>query len=410
MASSSQAGRGPGRPKAATEGRPVPLGPTIPTRAVPSQAGAQTRVSPEIAHLIMELQSVGLRVEAQLERRQSGAGPSDAGMLWIEGFPVTVPTESALAHRSPYVLKREDDSFGVYRDGERLAEARGTPRPKYYDLSTADGVPYWHIGLMHLDSFASTVVQTCSYWGNADQCAFCGIGLSLAAGRTIVKKSPAQLAEVATAAKELDGAVDATLTTGSSNAVDRGARYVARCGAAVKDATGLPVEVQFEPPRDLDVINEVYDMGIDSVGIHVETFDPQVLARVAPGKARTGIEGYFAAWERAVSLFGYGQVSTYVILGMGEDFDLTIAGCRRAIDMGVYPFVVPLRPVAGSLMENAEPPSAEYTDRVYRRVQAYMTYRGMDAGQVSAGCARCQACSAMQTLQPLIASSATAVG
>jgi biotin synthase-related radical SAM superfamily protein len=95
---------------------------------------------------------------------------------------------------------------------------------------------------------------------------------------------------------------------------------------------------------------------------------------------------------------------------MGEDFDLTIAGCRRAIDMGVYPFVVPLRPVAGSLMQDAEPPSAEYTDRVYRRVQAYMAYRGMDAGQVAAGCARCQACSAMQTLQPLIASSASAVG
>ena len=139
--------------------------------------------------------------------------------------------------------------------------------------------------------------------------------------------------------------------------MDRGARYVAKCGKAVKESSGLPVEVQFEPPRDLDVIDEVHDLGIDSVGIHVETFDPQVLARVAPGKARTGIERYFAAWERAVSLFGEGQVSTYVILGMGEDVELTVAGCRRAIDMGVYPFVVPLRPVAGSLMQDAQPPS-----------------------------------------------------
>ena len=32
-------------------------------------------------------------------------------------------------------------------------------------------------------------------------------------------------------------------------------------------------------------------MGIDSVGIHVESFDPQVLARVAPGKARLGHRG-----------------------------------------------------------------------------------------------------------------------
>jgi radical SAM protein (TIGR04043 family) len=166
------------------------------------------------------------------------------------------------------------------------------------------------------------------------------------------------------------------------------------------------VEVQFEPPHKLDIINEVHDLGIDSVGIHVETFDPEVLSRVAPGKARTGIEGYFAAWERAVSLFGEGQVSTYVILGMGEDVELTVAGCRRAIDMGVYPFVVPLRPVAGSLMQDAQAPSASYTARIYRRVAAYMSARGMSASAVSAGCARCQACSAMNSLQVLLDTSA----
>ena len=69
---------------------------------------------------------------------------------------------------------------------------------------------------------------------------------------------------------------------------------------AIKEASGLPIQVQFEPPDDLDVINRVHAMGVDSVGIHVETFDPAVLARIAPAKARTGIEGYFGAWERAV--------------------------------------------------------------------------------------------------------------
>jgi radical SAM protein (TIGR04043 family) len=359
-------------------------------------------VPAHVAELIVELQSVGLRVEAQLETRRGGAGPTDSGMLWIEGIAVTVPTEGEQARTSPYTLRWEDAGYGIYRDGVRMAEATGAPRPKFYDLVTDDGVPYWQIGLMHLDSFASTVVQTCTYWGTPDQCGFCGIELSLEAGRTIVKKSPAQLAEVAAAARRLDGAVDATLTTGSSKGVDRGARYVAKCGNAVKESSGLPVEVQFEPPRDLDVINEVHDLGIDSVGIHVETFDPQVLARVAPGKARTGIDSYFAAWERAVSLFGSGQVSTYVILGMGEDVELTVAGCRRAIDMGVYPFVVPLRPVAGSLMESAQPPSAAYTESVYRRVATYMALRGMDASMVSAGCARCQACSAMSSLQKVM--------
>ena len=183
-----------------------------------------------------------------MESRHGGAGPSDSGMLWIEGVAVTVPTDAAFARTSPFVLRPEDDGFGIYRDGARLASATGTPRPRYYDLATADGIPYWKIALLHLDSLASTVLQTCAYWGNDDQCRFCGIGLSLDAHRTIAKKRPEQLAEVAVAAKELDGAVDATLTTGSTLGADKGALYVAACGAAVKEAAGLPVEVQFEPP------------------------------------------------------------------------------------------------------------------------------------------------------------------
>jgi radical SAM protein (TIGR04043 family) len=356
----------------------------------------------DISALILDLQARGLRLETHLERRSGGAGPSDSGMLWVEGFPVTAPTDKTIAARSPYVLRSEDNGYGIYRDQVRLASATGQQRPRFYDLTTAEGIPYWHIALLHLDSLASTVVQHCAYWGNEDQCTFCGIGLSLESGRTIARKTPEQLAEVAVAARDLDGAVDATLTTGSTRGVDRGARYVAQCGQAVKRASGLPVEVQFEPPHDLDVIDEVGAVGIDSVGIHIETFDPAVLARVAPGKARTGIEGYFAAWRRAVDVFGEGQVSTYVILGMGEDPEVTVEGCKRAVDMGVYPFVVPLRPVAGSLMGDWTPPSSSYTGPIYRKVVAYMAQRGLTAATAKAGCARCQACSGLGSVEPLL--------
>ena len=351
---------------------------------------------PDVAALIMELQSVGLRIETPLETaRQGGAGPTDSGMLWIEGVPVTVPPSVS----SPYALRAEDSGQGIYRDGSKVASVAGTSRPRFYDLTTADGVPYHQIALLHLDSLASTVVQACNYWGNSDQCGFCGIGLSLAAGRTVARKTPEMLAEVAVAARDLDGAVDATLTTGSSVAPDRGALYVARCGQAVKEAAGLPVEVQFEPPRDLVVLEQVRDMGVDALGIHVESFDPQVLARVAPGKFRTGIETYFRTWERAVELFGEGRVSTYVILGMGEDPELTVEGCRRAVDIGVYPFVVPLRPVAGSLMQDVPAPSRTYTEPIYRKVAGFLAARGLDAGTAVAGCARCQACSSLNLVQ-----------
>ena len=352
--------------------------------------------SAAVAELIMDLQSVGLRIETRLETgRQGGAGPSDSGFLWVEGVPVTVPPNDT----SPYSLRAEDEGQGIYRAGVKVANVSGTRRPKFYDLTTADGIPYEQIALLHLDSLASTVVQACNYWGNSDQCGFCGIGLSLKAGRTIAKKTPEMLAEVALAAKELDGAVDATLTTGSSVAPDRGALYVAKCGQAVKEKAGLPVEVQFEPPRDLTYIDQVHDMGVDALGIHIESFDPKVLAKVAPGKFRTGMDTYFRTWEYAVKLFGEGRVSTYVILGLGEDPELTVEMCRRAVDIGVYPFVVPLRPVAGSLLEDLPAPAREYTEPIYRKVAGFLEEKGLGADTAVAGCARCQACSSLNLVQ-----------
>jgi len=360
-----------------------------------------------LAQLIVELQSQGLKINTEFERRPGGAGPSDAGMIWIEGTPLTVPVDADFVKNTPFTLEAEDVGFGIYNNGSRVASAAPSNRPTYYDMETADGTPYWQIALMHLDSLASTVLQTCAYWGNDDQCKFCGIGVSLDSGNTVKVKRPEHLAEVAVAAQKYDGALDVTLTTGSTYGKDRGALYVAKCGNAMKEATGLPVEVQFEPPEDLNVIDRVADLGMDSLGIHVETFDPAVLERIAPPKARTGIERYFETWEYAVKRFGEGQVTTYVILGMGEDPELTIAGCKRAIDIGVYPFIVPLRPVPGSLMADVSPPTSEYTDRIARQVAPYLIERGITADKVLAGCARCQACSPLGAIEQQLQLSST---
>lgn len=358
--------------------------------------GGGTNVEPDLGKLLVELQRYGVQVEDSIGARTGGAGPSDAGMMWVEGIPVTFPFGAEFVATSPFILRNDDGSgWQLYRDGQRLAAATVPPRPKCYELTTSDGIPYWKIALLHLDSLASTVIQTCVYWGNEDQCHFCGIELSLEAGRTIPVKRPWQLAEVSKAAKELDGAVDVTLTTGTNNAPDKGALYLAKCAAAIKESSGLPVQGQFEPPDDLSVLEQVKEMGVDSVGMHVESFDPEVFARVAPGKAKRGIEAYFKAWERAVEVFGEGQVSTYVILGMGEDPELTAEGCRRAIDMGVYPFVVPIRPIPGSILQDLLPPPPDYVESMYRQVVPHLVESGLTSNKVKAGCARCNACSGM---------------
>jgi len=356
--------------------------------------------------LLVELQSLGVHVQDETpgdgrwSGRRGGAGPSDALFMWVRGLPLTVPWKASFVERSPYTVHVDGGRATLYRGETVVGPVKLPRRPRIYDMETADGIPYWKIALLHLDSIASTVVQKCIYWGTDEQCKFCGIELTRGE-QTIPVKTPAQLAEVCTAARDHDGAVDVTLTTGSINRRDRGALYISRCAAAIKDASGLPIQVQFEPPDDLAVLEQVRDAGVDAVGIHIETFDPDVLADVAAGKAACGIEGYFRCWERAVEVFGRGHVTTYVILGMGERRELVEEGCRRAIELGVYPFVVPLRPVPGTLMADTPAPEADYVASVYRSVSAMLAESGLDHVQAKAGCARCQACSGLSAWERL---------
>ncbi len=358
----------------------------------------------DIKTLAVELQSLGVRTSvpsAPGDTRAGGAGPSDAGFLWVDGAPLTVPGHGDYVASSPYeiVMKKHGRSGTLLRDGVEVGPVTLHPRPKIYDLETADGIPYWKIGLMHLDSFASTVFQRCVYWGTDEQCHFCAIGTSLSSGRTIPTKTPAMLAEVAEAAKRLDGAKDVTLTTGTPNRKDRGAEYMAKVTAAIRDATDLPVQVQIEPPDDFHWFSVLKESGAEALGIHLETFDPDVLAKVAPGKHAQGIPYYLSAWEAAVEVFGRGQVSTYFILGLGETKDTVLAGCQAAIERGVYPFVVPLRPAPGSILATGTPPSPEYMTEVYEAVAPMLADANMLSQDSRAGCVRCQACSALSTFE-----------
>jgi radical SAM protein (TIGR04043 family) len=352
----------------------------------------------------VELQSLGVRTvtpSAPAATRAGGAGPADAGFIWIDGAPLTVPVHGEYVSESPYELRMHGSGRvgTLYRDEVEVGRVTVHPRPKIYDLETEDGTPYWKIGLMHLDSFASTVFQRCVYWGTHEQCGFCSIGTSLQNGKTIPVKTPQLLAEVAEAAARLDGAKDVTLTTGTPNRADRGAGYMAQCCEAIREASGLPIQVQIEPPDDFGWFSTLHEAGAEALGLHLECFDADVLAKVAPGKAAQGIDYYLRAWEAAVEVFGPGQVSTYLILGLGESKESVLAGARAAIERGVYPFVVPLRPSPGSLLANGRPPSPAYMREVYEEVAPLIAEAGLLSQGTRAGCVRCQACSALSTFE-----------
>jgi radical SAM protein (TIGR04043 family) len=185
------------------------------------------------------------------------------------------------------------------------------------------------------------------------------------------------------------------MTTGTTPGSDRGAAHLTRCVAAVRAvAPDLPIQVQVEPPQDLIWISRLHAAGAVAIGIHVESLDDDVRRRWTPGKATVPLADYHAAWREAVRAFGPNRVSTYLLIGLGEDPDELVRGAEQLIAMGVYPFVVPFRPMLGTLAtrDGAPAPSAHLVADITRRVADLLMAAGMHGADQGAGCAACGAC------------------
>ena len=283
-----------------------------------------------------DLQAAGVAIDdgsgAASAGRRGGAGPSDHRALSLGDTTLMVPMRAS--GQSPFRLRvlsrmrrrcRQRDAAPsrawILRGDDLLAEVSLPPAARFYALSTADGIPYSKIALLHARRvLASTVLQSCvRYDDRARACQFCAIGTSLKEGRTLARKTPAQLAEVAEAAVRLDGVEQLVLTTGTPATADRGAAHLAACAAAVKAAVpSLPIQVQCEPPDDFAWFARLRDAGADALGMHLEAVEPAVRAQVMPGKAEVPVERYLDAFAAAVAVFGRGQVSTYLLAGLGD--------------------------------------------------------------------------------------------
>jgi len=108
------------------------------------------------------------------------------------------------------------------------------------------------------------------------------------------------------------------MTTGTPKTLDRGAAKLSDCARAIRQRTDVPIQGQCEPPGQTSSWFERLRRGRQStsLGMHLEAVSEEVRLRIMPGKAQVSLAVYYQAFERAVrAVFGWGQVSTYILAG-----------------------------------------------------------------------------------------------
>lgn len=71
----------------------------------------------------------------------------------------------------------------------------------------------------------------------------------------------------------------------------------------------------------------------------------------------------------------------------------------QLIELGVYPFVVPFVPVAGTPLADHPMPSADMLDRLFKQLGPALVRAGITSASLKAGCAKCGACSSLQSYE-----------
>jgi radical SAM protein (TIGR04043 family) len=340
--------------------------------------------------------------ESEWGGRKGGAGPVGGRYFFLpNGRACGIPIRSgkmAEKFNSAPLTPTKNPMIWTYDNEIQL---KMVPRPKFYNLSTKDGVPYFHIALLHgSECLATTIYQSCRYWSTGTQCKFCTIPVSYESGDTILEKAPDQIIEVIQAAEKEGVIHNVLLTTGTINSDDLGCSKLIEVVHKIREVSKIPIAVQFEPPLNHNYIEELARAGVNAVAMHIESLDEQVRQKICPGKFKHGSPNlYSESWKKALSLFDRGQVSTYILHGLGEDVITTLNQLEELAILGVMPVVAPVRPAGGSQLVSFTPTyvgAFEESVDFYKQVGRILYKWHLNPEKTLGGCHECGGCTPIQ--------------
>jgi len=304
----------------------------------------------------------------RIARTRAGLGsgleivlPDGRKPIWVN-----VPVVEPFAASSPFRLIGSPGNHRLLDERDAETYPVTIPRePAWYSRPTSSGAPMSRIGVLQGNYLGVYVSNACLFWASSPSraCKFCTTGKNVGVGEER-RKRVEDVVEVAHAAKEESGAIFTHLNTGYHfEDVDRlepihGLRQCEPFVRALRDRVGGFIGVQAfpVPRRKFGEYDALIDAGADHFSFCYEFEDPEVFARLCPGKAQTlGHAGFFEAMEYTARRLGPGRVSGEIIAGL-EPIEATKRGIDRIVAAGAFPTVCIFRPTVGSELENAPPP------------------------------------------------------
>lgn len=335
--------------------------------------------------LKLELYCKGMRIDpscnleedaAPILRTRGGLGSGLEAIL-PDNLYTNIPVVEKFAFKSPYILKKTNGRYCIYRDDELITPIKLLKNPRFYKQKTSSGKLMGRIGVMQGTYIGIYPTEVCGFWKMNKNCKFCSVGLNVGVSEEEEKYAQDVVETVKAARKEM-GITFVHFNTGyyEGKELDILEPYI----KTVKKETGLLVGVQCPPVPDLKKYDHLKELGVDHVSFCIELYNPERFKEVCPGKyEHLGQKMYLDTIEYCSRLFGKGKVSGEIIAGLEPPED-SIKAIEHFADVGAFATVCVFRPTIGTALENYPPPNVEDMIPVFRRMYEVCLEKNIPVG------------------------------
>lgn len=118
------------------------------------------------------------------------------------------------------------------------------------------------------------------------------------------------------------------------------------------------------------------DAGYHALSVNLEFYSDEVLQRYAHDKAEIGRDQYLLFLERAVDVFGVGEVRSVLIVGLEDDVD-TLRGVDALAARGVLVELSPFNAFSGTVLGSHPEPTPDRLIGLYERASGIAERHGV---------------------------------
>lgn len=303
---------------------------------------------------------------------------------FIEFSPFELITKENGKHTLLYYNKEINDNIDVFCEDELSTRT-----------TTANKIPYNQIAFLSGDRLRVHIARACRFKLDTNTCKFCNMDADSHVDKNcdLPEEDVKEVVKAywdAARDKNTPFRIDHFLIGGQSSVDDFEQSVftkVAKTAKLIKDITGTNrIYAMILPPKPeqaVEAILEMYRYGVNEFAFNMEIFDSARAKEIMPGKAVAfSRDDYINALitARYVVDDKYKEnVRTMFVAGLERTTSLK-QGLRIVIDNGIQPMLSVFRPLPGTGLADALPPSLAELYELYLDVEKWCEEKGIHLG------------------------------